>query len=76
MARWPSLVSLTYGSVIIGAMQVLSLDEKLRQRSVRLRNIVLATDGSPAARLARYRRGPGETVWGVTLLVRGTANVA
>jgi nucleotide-binding universal stress UspA family protein len=33
-------------------MQVLSLDEKLGQRSVRLRNILLATDRSPAARLA------------------------
>lgn len=33
-------------------MQVLSLDEKLGQRSVRLRNILLATDGSPAAHLA------------------------
>jgi nucleotide-binding universal stress UspA family protein len=33
-------------------MQVLSLEEKLGQRSVRLRNILLATDGSPAARLA------------------------
>ncbi len=33
-------------------MQVISLDEKLGQRSVRLRNILLATDGSPAAHLA------------------------
>ncbi len=33
-------------------MQVLSLDQKLGQRSVRLRNILLATDGSPAAHLA------------------------
>jgi nucleotide-binding universal stress UspA family protein len=33
-------------------MQVLSLDEKLGQRSVGLRNILLGTDGSPAARLA------------------------
>jgi nucleotide-binding universal stress UspA family protein len=36
----------------IRAMQVISLDEKLGQRSVRLRNILLATDGSPAAHLA------------------------
>jgi len=33
-------------------MQVISLDEKLGQHSVRLRNILLATDGSPAAHLA------------------------
>ncbi|MFI5285395.1 MAG: universal stress protein [Candidatus Dormibacteria bacterium] len=33
-------------------MQVISLDEKLGQRSVRLRNILLATDGSRAAHLA------------------------
>lgn len=33
-------------------MQVISLDEKLGQRSVRLRNILLATDGSPSAHLA------------------------
>jgi nucleotide-binding universal stress UspA family protein len=33
-------------------MQVISLDEKQGQRSVRLRNILLATDGSPAAHLA------------------------
>ena len=33
-------------------MQVISLDEKLGQRSVRLQNILLATDGSPAAHLA------------------------
>ncbi|MFZ0178449.1 MAG: universal stress protein [Candidatus Dormiibacterota bacterium] len=33
-------------------MQVLSLDERLGQRSVRLRNILLATDGTPAAHLA------------------------
>ena len=33
-------------------MQVLSIEEKLRQRSVRLSNILLATDGSPAAHLA------------------------
>jgi nucleotide-binding universal stress UspA family protein len=33
-------------------MQVISVDEKLGQRSVRLRNILLATDGSPSAHLA------------------------
>jgi nucleotide-binding universal stress UspA family protein len=33
-------------------MQVISLDEKLGQRSVSLRNILLATDGSPAAHFA------------------------
>jgi nucleotide-binding universal stress UspA family protein len=33
-------------------MQVISLDEKLGQRSIRLRNILLATDGLPAAHLA------------------------
>jgi nucleotide-binding universal stress UspA family protein len=35
----------------IRAMQVLSVDEKL-ERTARLRNILLATDGSPAAHLA------------------------
>lgn len=33
-------------------MQVISLDEKLGQRSIRLRNILLATDGSPSAHMA------------------------
>ena len=33
-------------------MQVIRLDEKLAQRSVRLQNILLATDGSPSAHCA------------------------